>query len=220
MDLRSPFAASLASLPHQEGARIPWSRRIPAPADMGLEMIGVPEGGDLDIDLELNSVSEGVYVSGSVRAPIAGNCARCLREIAGSVDEPIGELVLYPQRQAALVEEGDEEAGQMPVVDSDHIDLEPIVRDAVVLSLPFVPLCKGDCQGICPGCGQLWEDLPEATRTRPPPTAATLWPLWKPASGPKRRASELPRAGRAMGDRHLPAHAAPGSDAPQLRLRA
>ena len=108
MDLRSPFAASLASLPHQEGARIPWSRRIPAPADMGLEMIGVPEGGDLDIDLELNSVSEGVYVSGSVRAPIAGNCARCLREIAGSVDEPIGELVLYPQRQAALVEEGDE----------------------------------------------------------------------------------------------------------------
>ena len=161
MDLRSPFAASLASLPHQEGARIPWSRRIPAPADMGLEMIGVPEGGDLDIDLELNSVSEGVYVSGSVRAPIAGNCARCLREIAGSVDEPIGELVLYPQRQAALVEEGDEEAGQMPVVDSDHIDLEPIVRDAVVLSPPFVPLCKGDCRGICPGCGQLWEDLPE-----------------------------------------------------------
>ena len=132
MDLRSPFAASLASLPHQEGARIPWSRRIPAPADMGLEMIGVPEGGDLDIDLELNSVSEGVYVSGSVRAPIAGNCARCLREIAGSVDEPIGELVLYPQRQAALV-----------------------------VSLPFVPLCKGDCRGICPGCGQLWEDLPE-----------------------------------------------------------
>ena len=49
----------------------------------------------------------------------------------------------------------------MPVVDSDHIDLEPIVRDAVVLSLPFVPLCKGDCQGICPGCGKLWEDLPE-----------------------------------------------------------
>ncbi|MDO4887274.1 MAG: YceD family protein [Actinomycetaceae bacterium] len=161
MDLRSPFAASIVSLPRQEGATLHWEKKLPAPPDMGLLLMSVPQGSELDIAIDFQSVSEGVYVSGIVGAEVSGNCARCLRDIEDEISQPVGELVLYPERRAALVEEGDEEAEEMPIIESDHIDLEPIVRDAVVLALPFTPLCKPDCQGLCPVCGLAWEDLPD-----------------------------------------------------------
>ena len=142
MDLRSPFVVSLASLPRQEGSAMQWEKELEAPSDLGVELIGVPEGSPLDISLDLQSVSEGVLVQGSVHMQLVGQCARCLRE-------------------AAFVEDGDEEAEELPEVVDDHIDLEPILRDAIVLSLPFRPLCRPDCPGLCSECGQPWDELPE-----------------------------------------------------------
>lgn len=161
MDIRSDFVASLVSLPHQEGASIAWERELGAPADMGLEMLAVPLGEPMDISLRLHSVSEGVYVDGKVRTHAEGRCARCLTEVDFDIDEIVGELVFYPEKRQVLIDEGDEEAEEFPVLEGDHLDLEPIIRDAVVLSLPFMPLCKPDCEGLCTQCGQRWEDLPE-----------------------------------------------------------
>lgn len=138
-----------------------WKRELPAPSDMGIEMIGVPEGTPMNIDLEIQSVSEGVYVGGNVQTHVVGRCSRCLIDFEYDMDEIVGELAFYPERRAALMEEGDEEAEEMPVIESDHVDLEPILRDAVVLALPFTPLCKPECEGLCSGCGQRWEDLPD-----------------------------------------------------------
>ena len=42
----------------------------------------------------------------------------------------------------------------------DLIDLEPAVRDAIVLTLPTNPLCRPDCPGLCPECGVHFDDLP------------------------------------------------------------
>lgn len=161
MDLRSEFVANLTSLPHQEGASIAWEREVGAPADMGVEMLGVPQGETMNVALRLHSVSEGVYVDGLVRTKAVGRCARCLVDIEHDIDEKVAELVFYPQKRQALIDEGDEEAEEFSVLEGDHLDLEPILRDAVVLSLPFTPLCKADCEGMCSGCGQRWEELPD-----------------------------------------------------------
>ena len=161
MDLRSPFVIGLASLPRQEGASIEWEREVEAPPNLGTEMIGVPEASLLDVKLTLQSVSEGVYIGGSVGAHVAGECSRCLRAFEYDVEELVAELAFYPERRLALIEEGDEEAEELPVIEGDHVDVEPIVRDAIVLSFPFTPLCEPDCQGLCSGCGKRWDELPD-----------------------------------------------------------
>ena len=76
------------------------------------------------------------------------------------VDVPDFETLLA-ERKAAFVADGDEEAEEFPEILDDHIDLEPILRDAVVSGLPFRPLCRPDCPGLCSECGEPWDNLPD-----------------------------------------------------------
>jgi len=131
-------------------------RVVPAPADLGLELIGVPEGADLSLDLRLESVSEGVLVSGTVTGPVEGECGRCLRPIRDSLTVTVQELFAYANSTTDETADEDE-VGRMQ---GDLIDLEPTLRDAVVLALPANPLCRADCPGLCPGCGVHWDELP------------------------------------------------------------
>ncbi|GAB3157934.1 hypothetical protein GCM10027290_60120 [Micromonospora sonneratiae] len=131
-------------------------RVVSAPADLGLELIGVPEGAELSLDLRLESVSEGVLVSGTVAGPVEGECGRCLRPISDSLVVRIQELYAY--ENSTTDETADEdEVGRMQ---GDLIDLEPALRDAVVLALPTNPLCRDDCPGLCSECGVHWDELP------------------------------------------------------------
>jgi uncharacterized protein len=132
------------------------SRVVQAPPHLGVELIGVREGADVSLDLRLESVSEGVLVSGTVSAPVGGECGRCLRTIEDSVEVDIQELFAYAHSTTDVTTEEDE-VGRLQ---GDLIDLEPAVRDAVVLALPTNPLCREDCPGLCPECGALWDDLP------------------------------------------------------------
>jgi uncharacterized protein len=122
---------------------------VPSPARVGLDLIAIGEGAPLDLDLRIESVSEGVLVSGTVSAPTAGECARCLTPITGHVDIDITELFAYPDSATDETTEADE-IGR--VVD-DTVDLEQPIIDAVGLALPFAPLCGPDCIGLCPDCG-------------------------------------------------------------------
>jgi len=131
-------------------------RVVPAPEDLGVELIGVPRGSDLVLDLTLQSVSEGVYVSGRVRARLAGECGRCLRTIEDTMDVEIAELYAYEDSTTDETTDEDE-VGR---IEHDLIDLEPVVRDALVLALPVNPVCREDCRGLCPECGVPWDDLP------------------------------------------------------------
>lgn len=156
LDPRSPLVLDTRELPRRPGSMRAVTRVDKAPADLGVEMIGVPEGSDLNLELRLESVSEGVLVSGSVSGTVVGECGRCLREITDSIDVPIQELYAYPD--SATDETTDEdEVGRMR---GDLIDLEPAVRDAVVLTLPTNPLCRPDCPGLCPDCGVHVDELP------------------------------------------------------------
>jgi uncharacterized protein len=156
LDPRQPLVVDTTKLPRQPGATRALKRSIPAPADLGLELIRVPEASEIELDLVLTSVSEGVYVSGHVRGSLAGECGRCLGEISESFDVPIGELFAYADSTTEETTDEDE-VGRMQ---GDLIDLEPVVRDAVVLMLPANPLCRPDCPGLCPECGVHFDDLP------------------------------------------------------------
>jgi uncharacterized protein len=153
---RSPLVLDTRDLPRRPGAMRAIDRVVPAPADLGVELIGVPEGADLRLDLRLESVSEGVLVSGVVTAPVTGECGRCLREISDTVAVPIQELYAYANSTTEETTEEDE-VGR---IQGDLIDLEPTLRDAVVLALPTNPLCRAECPGLCQDCGTPWDDLP------------------------------------------------------------
>ncbi len=153
---RAPLVLDTRDLPRRPGALRTVKRVVPAPADLGVELIGVPEGAGLDLDLRMESVSEGVLVSGTVSGPVRGECGRCLREINDSVTVTIQELYAYENSTTDVTTEEDE-VGRMQ---GDLIDLEPALRDAVVLALPTNPLCREDCPGLCPDCGVHLDDLP------------------------------------------------------------
>ena len=156
LDPRQPFVLDTTKLPRQPGATRALNRVIPAPADLGLELIRVPEKSDIELDLVLTSVSEGVYVSGRVRGSLTGECGRCLNEISETFDVPLAELFAYEDSTTEETTDEDE-VGRMQ---GDLIDLEPAVRDAAVLTLPTNPLCRPDCPGLCPECGVHFDDLP------------------------------------------------------------
>ena len=92
LDPRQPFVLDTTKLPRQPGATRALKRVIAAPPDFGVELIRVPEKSDVELDLVLTSVSEGVYVSGRVRGSLTGECGRCLNEISESFDVPIAVL--------------------------------------------------------------------------------------------------------------------------------
>ena len=156
LDPRQPLVVDTTTLPRQPGATRALKRVVPAPPDLGLELISVPKGSDLELDLSLTSVSEGVYVSGNVRGSLSGECGRCLNEIADSFEVTIAELYAYADSTTEETTDEDE-VGRMQ---GELLDLEPAVRDAVVLTLPPNPVCRPDCPGLCPECGVHLDDLP------------------------------------------------------------
>jgi uncharacterized protein len=156
LDPRLPLVIDTSPLPRAPGAMRRVERVVAAPADLGQGLVGVPAGADLSLDLRLESVSEGVLVSGTVTVPAAGECARCLRPIGIELAVTVQELFAYPDSTTDATTEQDE-VGRLQ---GDLIDLRPAVRDAVVLALPSSPLCRDDCPGLCPQCGAHWDDLP------------------------------------------------------------
>ncbi len=154
---RSPFVFDLRELGRRAGALREYRRSVPAPAHLGLDLVGVAEGAPLELDLRLESVTEGVLVTGTVSAPLTGQCGRCLEPFSGELDVDVCELFAYPDSATDETTEEDE----VHRVEGDLLDVEPVVRDAVVLALPWTPLCRPDCAGLCPDCGQRLAELPE-----------------------------------------------------------
>lgn len=146
---QSPLVFDVSRLGRRPGVMMPVRETVHSPSRMGLELIAVERGAPLDLDLRFESVSEGVLVSGTVAAPTKGECSRCLGPVSGEVEIVLTELFAYPD---SLTESTTEEDEVGHVVDHT-VDLEQPIVDAVVLMLPFAPLCSPDCPGLCPKCG-------------------------------------------------------------------
>ncbi|TVT51331.1 DUF177 domain-containing protein [Amycolatopsis rhizosphaerae] len=188
LDTRNPWVIDTRELGRRAGLSRTVHRKVPVTTELGVpDVIVVPSGAEIELDLLLESVVEGVLVSGTAVAPTAGQCSRCLDPIEGQVEIELTELFAYPDSATEATTDEDEIAR---LVD-DRIDLEPVVRDALVLALPQVPLCDEDCAGLCQECGGKWADL------EPGHGHETIDPRWaalverfddSPASGPGREA--------------------------------
>ena len=150
---RSSLVLDTHELGRRAGALKAVRDTVEAPADLGIEVIGVPEGSPVALDLRLESVVEGVLVTGTATLELRGECVRCLGPVAERLEVDLQELFVYPGRDAMEEEEASRLQG-------DLADLEPVLRDAVVLDLPFQPLCRPDCAGLCPQCGANRNDDP------------------------------------------------------------
>ncbi|MGY2128972.1 YceD family protein [Blastococcus sp. SYSU DS0617] len=152
----NPWRIDLRELGRRAGAMQELERTAPAPEEWKVELIGVPAGADVHLRLRLESVMEGVLVSGEIQVPLVGSCARCLEPIEDTLTLDVQELYAYEGSTTEATSEEDE----VRLVDGDFLDLEPLARDTVVLSLPLSPVCTEDCAGLCVDCGQRLDDLP------------------------------------------------------------
>lgn len=141
--MTGPFVLPVRDLVQRPGEMREHSLEIPAPAKWGEGLVAVDEGEQLAVDVRLESVHEGILVSGEVDTEYTGVCSRCLTDIAQGLQVEFQELFAYP---------GDEETDFE--VQDDHVDLETLVREAVVLALPFQPVCQPDCPGLDPATGE------------------------------------------------------------------
>lgn len=134
----SPFQFVVSDLRRRPGER--RVERLSAPVDWGVELSRLDPSSPLEADLLLEGASGGVYVTGTVRAVAVHTCHRCTTTWREPVEVDLAEML----------EDGED--ADYPL-GGDVADLEPAVRDAVVLALPLVPTCRDDCMGLCATCG-------------------------------------------------------------------
>jgi uncharacterized protein len=180
LDPRRPLVIDTRELGRRPGSMRRVSRTVPAPADLGTAVAGVPVGSDIELDLRLEAVMEGVLVSGTATATMAGECARCLDPVSDELVVDLQELFVYPtERSHGRVASGSGEAAPdedvVPAMVEDLLDFEPTLRDALVLEIPLSPLCSEDCGGLCVGCGARLDDVgPDHTHEQADPRWAAL----------------------------------------------
>ncbi|MBT1584792.1 YceD family protein [Curtobacterium flaccumfaciens] len=159
--MNSPYALRVRDLAHRPGEMREHSLDIEVPDAMGAGLIGVRQGAELHIEVKLEGLHEGVLVSGHASADATGECSRCLIDISEPIEVDFAELFAYDASEDFDF-----------FVRDDHVDTEQVVRDAVVLSLPFQPVCRPDCPGLDPVTGERLADLGEQ------PARQVLDPRW------------------------------------------
>ena len=142
---RRPLRVGVTELLRHPGTRLDVQRVVPA-ADLGELVVGASRVGpdtDVVVDLVLESQPGTVVASGEVATVWTGECRRCL-------DPVVGEVLAEVREVFGDESEGDPDEGDFYPLDADQVDLEPLARDAILLSLPVAPLCGPDCRGPVP----------------------------------------------------------------------
>ncbi|MGA8256900.1 MAG: YceD family protein [Nocardioides sp.] len=183
LDPRAPLVLDTRELGRRPGSQREVSLTVPAPAELGIDVLHVPEGAPVELDLRLEAVMEGVLLTGTATAGLEGECARCLDPIVDDVDVNLQELYVYDDSKHPRDRATDTEDDDVSTLEDDLLDLEPLLRDAVVLALPFQPLCMDDCPGLCPECGVNFKEEPDHAHDAPiDPRWAALTDLEPPAA--------------------------------------
>jgi uncharacterized protein len=151
-----PLVVDTHELGRRPGTERTLTLSLDAPADLGNELYGVPEGSSIDIELRLEAVMDGVLATGTASVQAVGECVRCLIGLDEDLVVDLQELYLYDSP-------GEDELA----LDGELLDLEPVLRDAVVLALPLNPVCDPECPGLCPECGARLADDPDHTHEAP-----------------------------------------------------
>lgn len=163
-DIEGPWVFDTRELVRRPGTMRTFTRVVEAPEPVGTDVIAIAPGHPVELEVRMESVVEGVLATGSVRSTATGLCVRCLDDVAERIDVAFQELFAYPDRAAHHAKvAGDPAQDQQDqhLLDQDLMDLEEPVRDAVVTTLPFQPVCRVDCPGLCSECGAHLAQDPE-----------------------------------------------------------
>lgn len=169
-----PLVFDTQVLGRRPGTERTFTRTIEAPPDLGYDVYGVPEGSSIDLELRLEAVMDGVLATGTASAQVVGECVRCLDPLRDQFVADFQELYVYDPIDTGNGDD-DGESDEEMVLEDELLDLEPVLRDAVVLALPHNPVCDPECPGLCPECGARLADDPDHTHGDPvDPRWATL----------------------------------------------
>jgi uncharacterized protein len=177
--IQTPYTLPVFDLMHRPGEMREKLLDIVVPEGFGNAVIGVRTGSAMTIDSRLESLHDGILASGEVDATAEGECVRCLIDVKLPLRVEFQELFAYSFDEAFDYR-----------VHDDYVDLEPVVRDAVVLALPFQPVCQEDCLGLCPQCGVRLLDNPGHEHEAP------VDPRWAALSGLEGLATDSPEEKR------------------------
>lgn len=165
------FKLNTYELPRRAGEMKEYELDILVKEKFGVALISVPAGELIEVDARLESVTEGILLSADVYAVAQGECIRCLDPLEIVIERKIQELYNYEptnergkrKRKSSTQDltSEDLEVAEEFIMDGDILDLEPPIRDAILLSLPTNPVCSEECLGLCPECGGKWSDLPK-----------------------------------------------------------
>jgi len=157
LDARDPLVIDVHELPRRAGESKNINTVIKLPNSLSNGPVVVPSETEVDLELLLEAVVDGVLVTGEVYLEAETECSRCLDPVEFEIDAKITDLYVYEDKEI----NSDDEADEIRKMQGDLIDLEPALIDAVVLELPTRPLCNDDCLGLCAQCGIRLEEDPE-----------------------------------------------------------
>lgn len=171
MGNKGDLVLSLRDQPRQEGARKEHTLTWVVPEGWNTEVMDLPAGSTVPLEVAITSIDEGVLVEVHGTATLVGQCVRCLEpatqpmEIAAAevyFEAPArGRAKRREQRVSSEIEITGDELDEELFIDQDTVDLEPLLRDELLSDAPLQPLCDTDCLGMCEHCGKLLKDLEE-----------------------------------------------------------
>ncbi|NCU96199.1 MAG: DUF177 domain-containing protein [Actinobacteria bacterium] len=168
---RSVFLFNTHDLPHRAGEMREYELDLKITEALGVDLLSVKPGEIIEVDLRIQAVEEGVLATARVIADATGECTRCLKPIIWPIDESFTELYYYESSTSKSTkkhssrgkskkdEEIDLDEDELSFLDGDDIDLEPAIRDAIILNLAVNPLCSEDCPGLAEKSGENWAYL-------------------------------------------------------------
>ena len=130
-------------------------------SELGLADARFTPDDEVKVHLQLESLSDGIVVQGTIDVPWHGVCRRCLRPLSEHTESQVDELYQSVVTNPDAFE-----------IVGDQLDLMPMVRELALLDAPEAPLCRPDCAGLCPVCGV---DLNETTCGCETPAQSSPW---------------------------------------------
>ncbi|MDQ3339189.1 MAG: DUF177 domain-containing protein [Myxococcota bacterium] len=137
-----------------------WLRGLPMRDALGAPD-GDPQAGQGTADLELYLDGSHVFANGSFAGFLTVACSRCVEPVRMDLAEQLRITFMPKSEMPAETDDADAEEGlevgaedlDLFPYDGEVVDLEPLLREQFVLAVPYAPLCREDCKGLCPQCG-------------------------------------------------------------------
>jgi len=139
----APFAINVFDVSHRIGEERVVTLDEVLAEHWGEGVVNVAKGDTVSVEFRLDGLHDGILVSADITATATGECVRCLEPVTVPVQVDFQELFAYSPTEELEFS-----------VHDNYVNCEPLVRDAVVLALPFQPLCNEDCLGLDPETGE------------------------------------------------------------------